>query len=414
MTDAATGGRVIAADRPARANVVAATSSLARHAGEARFEVLVEQREDAIARAWARSGVQAATVFQTENWVRAWYATIGRSAGEPLLIAVIDRRAGGLAAMLPLVRRSVGRLRVIEFADCGVSDSNAPALGPWAPTNAGDAQAMWQAIRRALPGADLVRFTKMPRQIEGRPNPLTLLAAARPSSSNGNVLAVTGSWDGYLATLSGTLRKQLRKNWRVFTQHDGAAFRRIDDPDEAVRVLAELETQQGARLRAHGLPYRLDEPAFSAFYRRIAIDGVADGSVILTALMCGTEVVAALLGLARGNAYVMVRTSVGAQRWGNCSPGRLVMMQTLQLLHSEGYRLFDFSVGDYPYKQRLGARRLPLLDLTVALTPRGLPLLAYDRAKQFMRQHPALHGFARRIVKPGGENVCSAADDDRA
>ena len=136
-----------------------------------------------------------------------------------------------------------------------------------------------------------------------------------------------------------------------------------------------------------------------------------DGSVVLTALMCGDEVVAALLGLARGRTYVMVRTSVGAERWASCSPGRLVIVQTMQMLHAEGYRLFDFSVGDYPYKRRLGARGLPLFDLTVALTRRGLPSLAYDWAKHFVRQSPALHGLARRFGKLRRGSIRS--DDDR-
>src|SRR6185295_19106794 len=125
---------------------------------------------------------------------------------------------------------------------------------------------------------------------------------------------------------------------------------------------------------------------------------VADGSVILTALMQGETVVAALLGLARGDVYVMVRISADAAQWANCSPGRLVIVNTMQSLHREGYRVFDFSVGDYPYKRRLGARGETLFDLTAALTPRGLPLLAYDRARYAVRRDPAVRALARKIM----------------
>ena len=74
--------------------------------------------------------------------------------------------------------------------------------------------------------------------------------------------------------------------------------------------------------------------------------------------------------------------------------------------------MFDFSVGDYPYKRRLGARSQPLFDLTEALTWRGLPLLAYDQTKVFVRQHPALHALARRMIKRN--RVVETAADDRA
>jgi CelD/BcsL family acetyltransferase involved in cellulose biosynthesis len=329
--------------------------------------------------------------------LRAWYATVGRAAGEPLLLGVTDS-SGQMAAMLPLVRRKVGPLRVVEFADHGVSDGNAPVLGPAAPANAEDAKIMWQAVREAL-DADLVRFTKMPPEIESRVNPLTVLPSVRLASLTGNMLAIEGSWDDYLASLKGMLRKQLRKSWRMFSENEGATFRRIDDPDEAVKVLDSLARQQSARLRAQGEPYRLDEPEFAAFYRNLVAEGVADGSVVLTALMCQGEVIAALLGLARGDTYVMVRISAANGRWSSCSPGRLVIMQTMQMLHAEGFRQFDFSVGDYPYKRRLGARSQPLFDLTEALTWRGLPLLILDRTKQFVRQHPALLALVRRIAK---------------
>lgn len=389
-----------------------ASTLVARAAPASRFEVVAERREDDIARRVAGAARQTSTVFQGESWLRSWYATIGRTVGTPLLVSAFDRRSSELAAMLPLVIRDDHRLRVIEFADDGVSDSNAPILGPAAPSTTADAQAMWEAVRAALTGADLVRLAKMPGEIDDRVNPLTLLPSARPSSLNSNIVTIEGSWDDYLATLRGVLRKQLRKSWRQFTQYDGSAFRRIDDPDEALAVVATLERQQSTRMRAQGQPYRLDEPAFSAFYRAITAEGVADGSVILTALMQGDEVAAALLGLARSDTYVMVRISTGAERWSSCSPGRLVIVKTMQSLHAEGYRVFDFSVGDYPYKRRLGARGEPLFELTAALTPRGLPLLAYDRAKQVARRYPALHALARRVMQRS-RPAAVAVDDDR-
>ena len=40
-------------------------------------------------------------------------------------------------------------------------------------------------------------------------------------------------------------------------------------------------------------------------------------------------------------------------------------------LHKDGVREFDFSVGNYAYKRRLGVTRLPLLDVSAALSWRG-------------------------------------------
>lgn len=377
----------------------AASVEVARAASAARYDVMLDRTESDIARRLAGARFVAATPFQSEGFLRAWYATIGRASGEPLLVTAIDRRSGELAVMLPLQKRTDGRLRVVTFADADVSDSNAPILGPAAPVQADDARAMWEAIRAAIVDADAIRFGKMPGRIEGRVNPLTLLAAARPSSLSGNVVVIEGGFESYLATFRGVLRKQMRKHWRVFGQHEGTGFRRIDDPDEALRVLGILERRQGERLRSRGEPYRLDEPAFSAFYRALTGEGVADGSVILTALMHHDEVVAALLGFARGDRYVMVRICADAERWASCSPGKLVIVKTMESLHAEGFRVFDFSVGDYDYKRRLSARGEPLFELTAALNARGFPLYAYDKAKHVVRRYPALRALARRVAQ---------------
>ena len=106
---------------------------------------------------------------------------------------------------------------------------------------------------------------------------------------------------------------------------------------------------------------------------------------------------AALLGVARGATYVMIRICSGSGEWSNCSPGRLVITQTMQMLHAQGYRHFDFSIGDYAYKRRLGVSSRPLFRLRMVMSIRGLALLAYDQSKDFIKQHPAILTQAKRL-----------------
>jgi CelD/BcsL family acetyltransferase involved in cellulose biosynthesis len=370
-------------------------------AAQNRFVVRREDdRADLAARWDARAAGAAATAFQTGRWVETWYATVGPALGEPLVLAVHDRASGALAALLPLVMRKVAGCRVVEFADGGVTDYNAPVLGPAAPTDAAGAREFWAAVRGALADAAFVRFKRMPDEIEGRANPLALLPAVRPSSGSSNVVTIGGAWTDFLATLKGTLRRQVERNWRAFLRHQGAALRHVTDRAEAAAVLAELDRQQSARMRGRGVPYYvLDEPRFAAFYRQLVADGLAEGRAILTALTCGEEIVAALLGIARGETYVMLRMSIGAARWAACSPGRLVILQTMKLLHARGFRHFDFSIGDYDYKRRFRATSRPLVEVTVALSPRGWPLAMLERGKRLVRRNRALTNVARRLLE---------------
>ncbi len=110
-----------------------------------------------------------ATPFQAPEWISAWYATVGvKRDAEPLLVFVTERATGLAVLTLPLIRHRSDGLDVIAFADLGVTDYNAPILGPAAPTSPPAARALWARIVKALPRADLIELRKMPATVGGR------------------------------------------------------------------------------------------------------------------------------------------------------------------------------------------------------------------------------------------------------
>ena len=170
------------------------------------------------------------TPFQGDAWLSHWYATLpAAEAAEPVLVHLAA--ADGTPAMaLPLVRRA-GRLRILEFADCGITDYNAPLLGPAAPGDAASARGAWAAIRAALPPADLFRADKMPQTLLGRANPLLLALGGRPSSLFGNLVRIEHGWEDWLKGLEKHNRKEMGRFWRVFTRDPRARFEIAADRD---------------------------------------------------------------------------------------------------------------------------------------------------------------------------------------
>ena len=71
----------------------------------------------------------------------------------------------------------------------------------------------------------------------------------------------------------------------------------------------------------------------------------------------------------------------------------------MQMLHAQGFRHFDFSIGNYAYKRRLGVEPEPLRDLVTALSPYGLPLQLWDRARHLIRRNATLRTLARRLAR---------------
>ena len=106
------------------------------------------------------------------------------------------------------------------------------------------------------------------------------------------------------------------------------------------------------------------------------------------------------MGLRHGAHYVLLRTSNAGKQWANCTPGLLCVERTMAVLHGQGVRHFDLSIGNYDYKRRFGAKPLPLTDVSIALSWRGMPYALRDRTAQGLRRYPKLAERVRRAVGP--------------
>jgi CelD/BcsL family acetyltransferase involved in cellulose biosynthesis len=343
------------------------------------------------------------TPFQAPQWIDAWYrAFAGVDHVEPLIAMIFDATTGEEVALLPLICRLRKGIRIVEFVDLSLTDYNAPILAGAAPRHAIAARALWRDLKvalRRMPGrADLIRLQKMPADLDGPPNPLALLGGAGPCPLNGNVVETGDDFDAYRYSLERTVRKELKRSWRVFTRDPAAAFKFVTGKGEALRILETMEVQQGARMRQLGLNFILNDETSAAFYRNLVGGGVDNGYLVVSTLTVGAEVIATLLGIRRGSHYVMVRISNAGGKWSNCSPGRLIIERTMAALHQDGVRKFDFSIVNYAYKRRFGVVHLPLVDVSAVLSWRGWPYALRDRAARELRKYPRLALHVRRAL----------------
>ena len=359
---------------------------------------LVHDWKQAVAR-W--HDINPSTPFQHPQWYDAWYVAFAGAEGvAPLIAVVTDASTGEPAVLLPLIRRRQNNIAIVEFADLDLTDYNAPILGSAAPRDARAVRALWRsllsALRRMPDRADLIRLRKVPVDLDGKPNPLALLDAAGPCALNGNLVATGEDYDAWRYTLEKTVRKELERSWRVFTRDPAASFAIVTDTDEALRILSTTEVQQGTRMQSLGLNYILNDETCAAFYRNLVRDGVGNGYALVSVLKVGDEVVATLLGIRTGSHYVMIRISNAGEKWSNCSPGRLIIERTMAALHKDGVRAFDFSVGNYAYKRRFGVTRLPLVDVSAAVSWRGWPHSLRDHMVRTVRNYPRLDFWLKR------------------
>ena len=337
--------------------------------------------------------------FQHTAWLTTWYATLGaQDHVTPLIVFVAD--ADGKAVMqLALILNRTGHLRTIEFADLGVTDFNAPVIASTAPKTQEDACALWRNIQRTLPQADLLVMNKVPRMLEGQSNPLTLLPGTKASVAHASFLVIKGTVDEYYLTCPKKFRKEQGRIFRVFNGFGNGKFSIARTPEEAEHLFDGLETMQMQRLEKAGKHTFLDNPIYSNFYRTRLLQGLKNQTCLISALTLNGDVIAALYGVRQEKYYCMLRIAHAAGPWERCSPGRLIIDQTLRALREEGVEFFDFAIGDYRYKRSFGPKSRPLSDLTIGLGWRGLPSVAVDRAKTFIKKRPVLEKVGRTVLR---------------
>ena len=340
------------------------------------------------------------TAFQHGYWLGAWYEAFHSVA--PLIAIITDAATAKDIAMVPMFSHVRRGIRVVEFADLGVSDNNAPILACDASFDAAGAKATGAALvdaLRALPDRfDLLRLKKMPAYVGTRPNPLVSLGRFGSCSLNGNLVLTGDDYANYLASIK---RMQMPRCWRVFSRHAGARFEIATEVVRAHELLDAMDAQQQERMRQLGSRFVLNDEDHARFYREVARQGVADGYAVISALVCDEGIVATTLGVRYGATYYLLRIGHAGKQWANCSPGLLVTERTMAALHQEGVQRFDLSIGNHDYKRRFGAEPVPLTDVSVALSWRGLPYVLRDHAAQGLRRHPRLAALAARMLGKG-------------
>jgi CelD/BcsL family acetyltransferase involved in cellulose biosynthesis len=311
-------------------------------------------------------------------------------------VAVTDAHSGQDVLLLPLVRRPTGRLRSIEFADLWAADYNAPVIGHGAPSSADECQTLWNEVVSALPQADIVRFTKMPFEVRGVPNPLARLRGTRPSDMRGHVVHLPDRWEDYIQSLNSSVRKAFRRRWRRFQERNNAHLFCVEDARDAQRVLEVLRAQQSSRLDALGTRHIFDQRDYVRFYKQYVTQGVANGTAVLTALVVGNKIVATFLAVADGYSCVLIRSSqLWDDEWASIGLGKLIIERTMELLHQRGHRSFDLSIGNFAYKLDFRVQSIPLCDYHQTRTLRAIPAACRERTWDIIQKYPRIANSIR-------------------
>jgi CelD/BcsL family acetyltransferase involved in cellulose biosynthesis len=347
------------------------------------------------------------TVFQSFDWLARWQRHIGSLRGVAPAIVLGRDQGGELLFILQLAIEPGGGVRRLVWLGYQLCDYNAPLLAKTFSERipAGAFTAIWQRAMAQLRSDprfrfDLIDLQKMPETVGAQRNPLLELNVM-PHPSGAYVATLDRDWEGfYAAKRSSSTRKRERRQLKQLTEHGDVRLAAAQDDKEAAAALETLISQKSRAFAKMGVENLFDRPGYRAFYRDIATDATVRGLTHVSRLDVGTTVVAASLGLTFRDSYYLVLSSYDDGELSRFGPGRAHLHELLRHAITHGFRRFDFTVGDEPYKRDWSDIELQLHDYLAAVTMRGRVAVAmatgFRRTKRAIKQSPTMwHAFSK-------------------
>ena len=343
-----------------------------------------------------------ATVFQTYEWLAAWQRHIGEREGARPVVVVGTVANGETLFIMPLavVPRAYGR--VLTFLGSELGDYNAPLLAPDFARQVSDAPALMRrvfAAVRAHVHYDVIAFERLPETVGSQPNPLVALPVMlHPSGAYMTPLG--DDWETFYAEKRSSSTRQRDRAKRKKLAKFGEV--RIVHPANDKDIVATLDTlmaQKGRAFARMGVADIFLRPGYGEFYRAVATEPATRDLVHVSSLQVGDEMAAVNLGLTFRDRYYYILASYGDGELSRFGPGAAHLRDLMQYAIGRGFRVFDFTVGDEPYKREWCGESL-LYDYVAGAGVRGTMIAAALRAmrslKRTIKRNPRLWKVAFR------------------
>ncbi|MFC0810042.1 GNAT family N-acetyltransferase [Ensifer sp. P24N7] len=378
--------------------------SVAREgSGAGRITISVHADMDEIEAEWrVLDGSSGNSLHQSFDWCAAWTKTHGSellivrgAAGrEPLFLLPFEIERGRLFRAARLVGSEHSNLNTGLF---GPGIDNAPAAELTAALTGG----IGRQLRRF---ADVIVFDRTPQIWRGAPHPLAALAGIENPNASFQ-LPLLGTIEHTLAQINAKRRrKKMRISERRLAEIGGYDYVIARETQEAHALLETFFRQKAARFETLGLPDAFRDAETRAFFHALIDAGAPEPLLELNAIRLRGEYagrILAVAGLSRKGDHVICQFgSIDEEIAADASPGELLFYRMIERLCAEGVAVFDFGIGDQPYKRSWCTVETPLRDIVLPLTFRGRlaagGFRAIAGAKRLVKANETLYAFIQR------------------
>jgi CelD/BcsL family acetyltransferase involved in cellulose biosynthesis len=361
------------------------------------------------------------TVFQTYDILAAWQHHIGARRGVTPLIA-IGYAGNNPIILLPLALERRKFLRQLKWLGEDMCDYNAPILATNFADHVepGQFPALWNGIVDAVQAVatfDVLTLRKMPERIGPLANPVFGLRVL-PATYSAHAATLGNNWEEfYTAKVSTQRRATDRRKFKRLSEIGAIRLVELRDPGEiadAIELMIRQKRRNNARVGAADI---FGQPGYREFCLAVATDPGLNAIAHVSRLDVADQVAAIGLGLQFRGRYHFWIFSYEDNDNAKYSPGRLHLQALMRGAIDRRMGIFDFTIGDEPYKFDWCDIKMKMIDGVKAVTLPGVISMWVDstlhRAGAVVRSVPVLRqglGTIRHFVlvrrnRIGGEEA---------
>ena len=350
--------------------------------------------------------------FMSWAWHRAWADSMPAAEVAASEALVLWGAGGAVAALLPVLLRSISLHRVpVKALTWAIGDTGCPdhldVLAP-SPSEV-DLGALvplledlpWQVVVLSNLAQNAANARQLCESIAARGH-----AVHRRALWGCPYLELSDDWERYLATLTPTRRQTLRRKERNLRRHHAVAITDYDG-DRLEEGWSHLVRLHQRRWDGAGA---FHDPCVVRLHRRFAAELAARGRLWLTTLDVDGEPAAAWYGFAWLDTVYFYQSGRDP-RWDRESVGLVLMGAMIRRAIERGYRRFDFLRGEDPYKRQWTETERVAEEITIfRMGWRGRWLRALDAAAELRARLRSLPTLSRVVTQRGCARCRSLSD----
>lgn len=306
--------------------------------------------------------------FQHPIWLDAFYRHLVPNRGaQPFFLTARRRDTGALQMLLPLILRRKYGFRLLETADLGVSDYVAPVATPAFWSDLEQRPDIRHELRKVLPKFDLLRLRPV-REDDCSKFRLLFGADPVPLGFSSHAVVLGEPFDDWRkSTLNASLRKMIDRKTRKFRREHDVKIEELKEPDAIASAIGSLAAMRKGRFEGD----IIQQDFALAFYREVAVRGVADGFTGTWRTRAGDTDVGFVFGLTDRGRYYYLLIGCDYDNFAPYSPGLQMYDAIMRGWQEQGGICFDFTIGDEDFKMKFGTTPTAIFAFFIAGSPVG-------------------------------------------